>query len=97
MLGHWRPLHKALGTELEAAPSNRHLRGTIEPAVLHELAFQLTGRDICPSEEAASEQPPLGRGVVVGGAVIDATVRTRQLPTPERSSEALDFSLPPAA
>ena len=38
---------------------------------------------------------PAGRLILVGGAVMDATFRTRTLRAPETSSEAYGFNLSP--
>ncbi|MEU8221911.1 PfkB family carbohydrate kinase [Kribbella sp. NPDC048915] len=104
LLSSWHALHRALAVTPNAAPSDRYLRGTTELAVLGELAYQLTRRDIYSvgAKNAARaetgvvpQQPTPGRVVVVGGAVMDATFRTKQLPAPETSTEALAFSLSP--
>ncbi|WP_427894031.1 PfkB family carbohydrate kinase [Kribbella sp. GL6] len=104
LLDHWHPLHAALAVNPIAAPSDRYLRGTTELAVLRELAYQLTRRDMysvgaknVASTDAASpvDQLSPGRVVVIGGAVMDATFRTKHLPAPETSIEALGFSLSP--
>ncbi|MET9311451.1 carbohydrate kinase family protein [Kribbella sp. NPDC003505] len=42
-----------------------------------------------------SDEPSPGRVVVVGGAVMDATFRIKQLPAPETSTEAFAFNLCP--
>ncbi|GAA1125589.1 PfkB family carbohydrate kinase [Kribbella jejuensis] len=104
LLNHWHPLHAAVSVTPQAAPSDRYLRGTTELAALRELAYQLTRRDTYsvgaknvvrtdpgPRPELSSS----GRVVVIGGAVMDATFRTKHLPAPETSSEALGFSLAP--
>lgn len=105
LLNNWHRLHRALGYEPGEAPSDRALRGTTEPAVLRELANQLMRRDIysvgsktvvmLDAAAPAVEAPPAGRVVVVGGAVMDATFRTKTLPAPETSSEAYGFDLSP--
>ncbi|MEV0797097.1 PfkB family carbohydrate kinase [Kribbella sp. NPDC050281] len=104
LLNNWHRLHQALGQQPGEAPSDRSLRGTTEPAVLRELANQLIRRaiysvgsktvtmlDAAPATDAA----PAGRVIVVGGAVMDATFRTKTLPEPETSSEAYGFDLSP--
>ncbi|MFI6826145.1 PfkB family carbohydrate kinase [Kribbella sp. NPDC050241] len=104
LLNNWHALHRALGHEPGEAPSDRYLRGTTESAVLRELANQLIRRDIysvgsktvimldaTPAPDAAAT----GRVIVVGGAVMDATFRTKVLPAPESSSEAFGFDLSP--
>jgi ribokinase len=104
LLNHWHRLHEAVGQQPAEAPSDRALRGTTEPAVLRELANQLIRRDIYSvgsktvvmlDSTPASDAPPAGRVIVVGGAVMDATFRTRTLPAPETSSEAYSFDLSP--
>jgi ribokinase len=104
LLNHWHRLHEALGQQPTEAPSDRALRGTTEPAVLRELANQLIRRDIYSvgsksmvmlDSVPASDTPPAGRVIVVGGAVMDATFRTKTLPVPETSSEAYSFDLSP--
>lgn len=104
LLSHWHPLHEALALNPIAAPSDRYLRGTTELAVLRELAYQLARRDIYSvgaknvvrtDSGPTSDNSSPGRVVVVGGAVMDATFRTKQLPAPETSTEALGFSLSP--
>jgi ribokinase len=104
LLNHWHDLHQALDAEPTAAPSDRLLRGSTEPAVLRELAFQLHRRNIysvgsknavmTKAADASGTTSP-GRVVVVGGAVMDATFRTKTLPAPETSSEAFGFILSP--
>ena len=104
LLNHWHRLHQALGHKPGEAPSDRALRGTTEPAVLRELANQLIRRDIYSvgsktvvmlDATPAADAPPTGRVIVVGGAVMDATFRTKTLPAPETSSEAYGFDLSP--
>jgi ribokinase len=104
LLNNWHRLHQALGHEPGEAPSDRALRGTTEPAVLRELAHQLIRRDIYSvgsktvvmlDAAPATDVAPAGRVIVVGGAVMDATFRTKTLPIPETSSEAYSFDLSP--
>jgi ribokinase len=108
LLGNWRRLHEAMGLDPVEPPSDRTLRGTTEHEVLRELARQLIRREVysvgsrsavVPMEsEAASNgasTQPKGRVVVVGGAVMDATFRTKMLPQNETSSEAYGFDLSP--
>ena len=104
LLNNWHRLHEALGHQPGEAPSDRALRGTTEPAVLRELANQLIRRDIYSvgsktvvmlDAAPPSDAPPTGRVIVVGGAVMDATFRTKALPAPETSSEAYSFDLSP--
>ncbi|NEA32898.1 PfkB family carbohydrate kinase [Streptomyces sp. SID13031] len=105
LLKYWAQLHQALGVPHDDPPSDRALRGTTEPAVLRELANQLIRRNVysagskavLPAADGATPdtQRPQGRVVVVGGAVMDATFRTKTLPVPETSSEAYGFDLSP--
>jgi ribokinase len=104
LLNHWHRLHQAIGEQPGEAPSDRALRGTTEPAVLRELANQLIRRDIYSvgsktvvmlDAAPVSDVAPVGRVIVVGGAVMDATFRTKTLPAPETSSEAYGFDLSP--
>ncbi|GAA1702389.1 PfkB family carbohydrate kinase [Kribbella yunnanensis] len=90
LLNNWHRLHESLGHRAGEAPSDRALRGTTEPAVLRELANQLIRRDVY-----STDSPSTGRVIVVGGAVMDATFRTKALPEPETSTEAFDFYLSP--
>jgi ribokinase len=108
LLSNWHSLHKALDLTPAEPPSDRALRGSIEPTVLRELARQLIRRDeyslgsksvVAPyvSEKASRTVPKSrpGRVIIVGGAVMDATFRTKDLPPRETSSEAYDFKLAP--
>jgi ribokinase len=108
LLKSWRPLHEALRLTPTEAPSDRALRGTIEPTVLRELARQLIRREVysigsksvvmsAVDENSSQElqQSKKGRVIVVGGAVMDTTFRTKVLPLADTSTEALGFSLAP--
>jgi ribokinase len=106
LLGNWRRLHEVMGLTPGEPPSDRTLRGTMEPEVLRELARQLIRREVtsvgsrsvvlsAPAGAAASGTTPKGRVIVVGGAVMDATFRTKVLPQSETSSEAYGFDLSP--
>jgi ribokinase len=104
LLNNWHRLHEALSQQPGEAPSDRALRGTTEPAVLRELANQLIRRDIYSvgsktvamlDAAPAPDAPPAARVIVVGGAVMDATWRIKNLPAPETSSEAYSFDLSP--
>jgi ribokinase len=108
LLANWRALHRALGLTPVEPPSDRALRGTIERDVLHELARQLIRREeyslgaksvVMPYvSEKSSRTLPMsrpGRVIVVGGAVMDATFRTKDLPPRETSREAYGFKLAP--
>jgi len=106
LLANWRRLHEAMGLTPVEAPSDRTLRGTTEREVLQELARQLIRRELysigsrsvvlpSPGEASAGSAAPQGRVIVVGGAVMDATFRTRALPQSETSSEAYSFDLSP--
>jgi ribokinase len=108
LLANWGRLHTALGVAPTDVPSDRSLRGTLEPLVLAELARQLLRRekyslgaksltrprldDIARDQESPG---PAGRVIVVGGAVMDATFHTKEMPPRETSSEAYDFNLSP--
>jgi ribokinase len=108
LLSNWRRLHEALGLPRAEPPSDRALRGTIEREVLRELARQLIRREeyslgaksvVMPyATENSSRKMPLsrpGRVIVLGGAVMDATFRTKVLPPIGTSSEAYAFQLAP--
>jgi sugar/nucleoside kinase (ribokinase family) len=108
LLAHWGLTHRALGLEPPEPPSDRSLRASTEPDALNELAEQLARPEVHPvglrttvppSTAAAaangSAGRPTGRVMVVGGAVMDATFRTKSLPQVETSSEAHDFDLSP--
>jgi ribokinase len=108
LLSNWPVLHKALDLPSAEAPSDRSLRGTIERDVLRELARQLIRREeysigsksaVIPYvAENSSRKTPMsrpGRVIVVGGAVMDATFRTKVLPPRGTSSEAYAFELAP--
>jgi ribokinase len=108
LLSNWRRLHEALGFPRAEPPSDRALRGTIERDVLRELARQLIRREeyslgaksvVMPyATENSSRKMPLsrpGRVIVLGGAVMDATFRTKVLPPVGTSSEAYAFQLAP--
>jgi ribokinase len=108
LLTNWRVLHAALDLTPNEPPSDRALRGTIEREVLRELARQLIRREeyslgaksvVMPYvSENSSRKIPLsrpGRVIVVGGAVMDATFRTKVLPPIGTSNEAYAFQLAP--
>jgi ribokinase len=108
LLAKWRVLHEALGFTPAEPPSDRALRGTIEREVLRELARQLIRREeyslgsqsvVIPyvSEDPSRKMPMSrpGKVIVVGGAVMDATFRTKTLPPIGTSSEAYAFELTP--
>ena len=108
LLTNWRVLHAALGIAPTEPPSDRALRGTIEREVLRELARQLIRREeyslgaksvVMPyTSENSSRKMPMsrpGRIIVLGGAVMDVTFRTKVLPTIGTSTEAYGFQLAP--
>jgi ribokinase len=104
LLSAWRDLHRALEIEPPDPPSDRSLRGTVEPATLAELARQLMRREVfsfgaknAPAPSAGQEPPPhrSGKIIVVGGAVMDARFRTKTMPPVGMSTEALSFDLVP--
>ncbi len=108
LLANWGRLHTALGVTSADVPSDRSLRGTLEPLVLAELAGQLLRREVYSqgaksvvmprlNDTTQDQAPPgtRGRVLVVGGAVMDATFHTKVMPQRETSSEAYDFNLSP--
>ncbi len=108
LLANWPRLHRSLGVVPGEAPSDRSLRGSLEGVALKELARQLVRREdysfgsriaASPGAEAAVKDPAAqqakGRVIVVGGAVMDATFRTKEFPQRETSSEAHGFGLAP--
>ncbi len=107
LLANWRRLHESMGLPAGEPPSDRTLRGTTEHDVLRELARQLIRREVnsvgarsvvapAAGDAAANGSAPTkGRVIVVGGAVMDATFRTKTLPQSETSSEAYGFDLSP--
>jgi ribokinase len=108
LLSNWRRLHEALGLPRAEPPSDRALRGTIEREVLRELARQLIRREeyslgaksvVMPyASENLSRKMPMsrpGRVIVLGGAVMDATFRTTDIPARGTSIEAYAFELGP--
>jgi ribokinase len=107
LLSNWPQLHAALGLDSDVPPSDRTLRGTTEHDVLRELARQLIRWEVSSVgvrnfvKPVTGEHPPSnstrpkGRIIVVGGAVMDATFRTKNLPQNETSSEAYSFDLSP--
>jgi ribokinase len=108
LLSNWRTLHEALDLSPAEPPSDRALRGSIEREALRELARQLRRREDYPigskavvvpyASENASRKKPMsrpGRVIVVGGAVMDATFRTKDVPPRGTSREAYAFDLAP--
>lgn len=108
LLANWHRLHTAIGITTGDAPSDRVLRGALEGKVLGELARQLIRSEVyrlgsggvvilSPRHDAqqATAEHAKGRVVVVGGAVMDATFRTKVLPERDTSNEAYDFDLSP--
>ena len=108
LLAHWRMLHAALGLTSNEPPSDRALRGTIEREVLRELARQLIRREeysfgaksvVMPyASENSSRKVPMsrpGKVIVFGGAVMDATFHTKDIPPRGTSTEAYAFQLGP--
>jgi ribokinase len=108
LLSNWSRLHEASGLPRAEPPSDRALRGTIEREVLRELARQLIRREeyslgarsaVTPyASENSPHKAPVsrpGKVIVVGGAVMDATFRTKVLPPVRTSSEAYAFQLAP--
>jgi ribokinase len=108
LLTHWTRLHDALRVDRVDEPSDRTLRGSLEELVLCELSRQLMWREAhslgVPRESTAATTAAAalnghrrGRVVVIGGAVMDATFKTKVLPGPETSSEAHAFHRSPGA
>ena len=108
LLSNWLRLHEALGLPPAEPPSDRALRGTVERDVLRELARQLIRREeyslgaksvVMPyASEKSSRKAPMsrpGRVIVLGGAVMDATFHTKDIPPRGTSSEAYAFQLAP--
>jgi ribokinase len=108
LLSNWPLLHRALDFPSAEPPSDRSLRGTIERDVLRELARQLIRREeysigsksaVIPYvAENSSRKTPMsrpGRAIVVGGAVMDVTFRTKDIPPRGTSTEAYAFELAP--
>jgi ribokinase len=108
LLTNWRSLHEALGLNPVEPPSDRALRGTIERDVLRELARQLIRREeyslgsksvVVPyTSENRSQTMPMsrpGRVIVVGGAVMDVTFHTKDVPPRGTSTEAYAFGRAP--
>jgi len=107
LLSNWRALHEALGFPSSDAPSDRVLRGTVEQHILGEIARQLVRREefsfgsksvvkITNSDHApAAAQQERGRVIVIGGAVMDAIFKTKELPARQTSNEAFAFDLRP--
>jgi sugar/nucleoside kinase (ribokinase family) len=108
LLANWDQLHRAHGLEPGETPSDRVLRGNLELRVLAELARQLVRREAyslgsmsvvmpsqAPAPAAAKPNGTRGKVIVIGGAVMDATFRTKVLPERETSREAHDFFLSP--
>jgi ribokinase len=108
LLKSWRQLQEALDLAPVAPPSDRALRGTVEAAVLRELAHQLMQREIhslgaksvvmpVPGNSRLREASTthMGKVVVVGGAVMDATFRVKELPQVATSTDAFAFDLAP--
>jgi ribokinase len=94
-------LHEALSFTAGPPPSDHTLRETVEARVLRELAYALVSPQ--PPPVAAPDEAPTfesahrmsGRVIVVGGAVMDATFRTKMIPALETSGLAHDFTLTP--
>ena len=106
LLTHWPRLHDALRVDRADEPSDRTLRGSLEQLVLGELSRQLMWRAThslgAPRTTATASGPTIvvnghrrGRVIVIGGAVMDATFKTKTLPGLETSNEAHAFSLSP--
>ncbi|MGW6196676.1 PfkB family carbohydrate kinase [Kribbella sp. NPDC055110] len=112
LLENWQSLHEALtdvagSPPIGNVPSEYDLAGTIEPAALRTLAWQLVRPEADPRGVATSVPPtsladdlfraPQDRGriIVVGAAVMDAVFQIRERPSWETSIEAHDFAFSP--
>lgn len=107
LLTHWHRLHEALSFTAGPPPSDRTLRATVELRVLRvlrELAYSLVSPEppATPMDPDTEDEPVAGlahqpsrRVIVVGGAVMDATFRTKAIPAQETSGFAQDFQLMP--
>ena len=110
LLSHWQALHQALDLAPTSPPSDRILRGNMEPELLRELARQLIMREeysfvsksvvtlAVPQsavERSQTNGTKSGRVIVIGGAVMDAIFRTTDLPPRGTSTEAFAFNLRP--
>lgn len=105
LLANWSILHAALAVEPGEIPSDRTLRGSLEGLVLRQLAHQLVWRgshSLGASNAPAPGPGPgalngnrRGRVIVIGGAVMDATFKTKGIPDRETSNEAHAFDLSP--
>ena len=110
LLSHWQGLHQALDLGMVSPPSDRILRGSMEPELLRELAQQLIRRErfsfgsksVVPattesrlSEGSKANGTSSGRVIVIGGAVMDAIWRATDLPARGASLEAFNFVLRP--
>jgi ribokinase len=108
LLSTWRLLHEALGFTPANAPSDRALRGSMEPTVLRELTRQLIRREeysfgsksaiMSYASENRSQITPMprpGRIIVIGGTVMDATFHTKDIPPRGTSTEAYAFGRAP--
>jgi ribokinase len=109
LLAHWPSLHEAHLVDAGERPSDRTLRGNLEGHVLRQISHQLVRREIysvgasnAPARMPADARTPAaqnghrrGRVVVIGGAVMDATFKTKGVPDRETSNEAHAFELSP--
>ena len=107
LLTNWRLLHEALDLPAVEPPSDRALRGTIEREVLRELARQLIRREeyslgskstVIPYVAENSRKTPMSRPghvIVIGGAVMDVTFHTKEVPPRGTSTEAFAFGRAP--
>ena len=108
LLTNWRVLHEALDLPPIERPSDRALRGSIERDALRELARQLIRREeyslgsksvVMPYvSENSSRKTPMsrpGQVIVVGGAVMDVTFHTKDVPPRGTSTEAYAFGRAP--
>ncbi|MFI6826144.1 PfkB family carbohydrate kinase [Kribbella sp. NPDC050241] len=92
---HWSSLHLALGAIASGAPSDRYLRGQLEPEVFEKLARLVVAPaapEPSPTSQPDSHRPPSQRKVVVvGGVAIDHIWRVDQIPEVETSTLASTY------
>ena len=112
LLDNWQSLHEAIAGDVSSspsgsAPSECDLAGTIEPAALRTLAWQLVRLEAAPLGTATDKPPSSladdlshaprvrGRIIVVGAAAMHAVFRIRERPSLQTSIEAHDFAFFP--
>ena len=102
----WDDLHAALGASAPERPSDRHLRGTVEPEVFYKVA-QLLVSSLAPGPLSASHLPvpapasdqtssmPRKKVVIVGGVATDHVWHVEQIPELETSVMARRYARTP--